>query len=249
MFGLFPEDIAQLTGWALYLSIFLLPFIQEDAAVIGAATASMLGLAPTSFLVAAILSGLIASDAWKYWIGRLARRYQWAHRFAEKPGVSVAGDLVRKEFLQTMLTARFVPGTRIPTYVACGFFKANYGKYLAVLMLTAAMYVAIMFTLFHLGGQVAGERAKVWLPVTAVALLVAYVAVRWFTHRQGRHGPMTPLTEERDHPLPGMPGFEGTPLEGHDLEGTRDSGPGIRDADVPSESGDPDPGSRNSSGG
>ncbi len=218
MFGFVPTDIAQLTGFALYLAIFLLPFIQEDAAVIGAATASIMGLAPTSFLVAAIISGLIASDAWKYWIGRLARRYNWAHKFAEKPGVSVAGDLVRKEFVQTMLTARFVPGTRIPTYVACGFFKANYAKYLVVLMLTAALYVAIMFTLFHVGGKVAGEQAKIWLPVTAVTLLVIYIAVRWYTHRQGRHGPMTPLTEQRDHPLPGMPGFEGTPLEGHESD-------------------------------
>lgn len=213
MFGLIPDDFAHLTGWALYLSIFLLPFVQEDAAVIGAATASIMGLAPTTFLVAAILSGLVASDAWKYWVGRLARRYPWAHRFAEKPGVSVAGDLVRKEFVQTMLTARFVPGTRIPTYIACGFFKADYLKYLLVLVLTASMYVAIMFTLFHVGGAVAGEQAKIWLPILAVSLLIGYIGIRWMTHRQGQHGPMTPLTEDRDHPLPGMPGFEGTPLE------------------------------------
>ena len=218
MFGLIPDDIVALTGWALYLSIFFLPFIQEDAAVIGAATASIMGLAPTPFLVAAILTGLVFSDGWKYWIGRLARRYDWAHKFAEKPGVSVAGDLVRKEFIQTMLTARFVPGTRIPTYVACGFFKANYAKYVLTLILTASLYIGIMFTLFHVGGAVAGEQAKVWLPVTAVTLLVLYVAFRWSTHRQGQHGPMTPLTEERDHPLPGMPGFEGTPLEGHEGE-------------------------------
>lgn len=217
MFGI-TEDFSQLTGFALYLAIFALPFIQEDAAVIGAATASMLGLAPTTFLVAAILSGLIASDAWKYWVGRLARRYEWAHKFAEKPGVSVAGDLVRKEFIQTMLTARFVPGTRIPTYVACGFFKAHYGKYVLALIFTASLYVAIMFTLFHVGGAVAGESAKFWLPAIAVTVLVIYVAIRWQTHRRGEHGPMTPLTEERDHPLPGMPGFNGTPLEGHPAE-------------------------------
>ncbi len=117
-----------------------------------------------------------------------------------------------------MLTARFVPGTRIPTYVACGFFKAHYGKYLVVLFMTASIDVAIMFTLFHVGGAVAGEKAKLWLPAIAVTLLVIYVAVRWATHRQGQHGPMTPLTEERDHPLPGMPGFDGTPLEGHEGE-------------------------------
>lgn len=218
MFGLIPDDIATLTGWALYLAIFALPFIQEDAAVIGAATASILGLAPTSLLVAAILGGLVFSDAWKYWVGRLARRYAWAHKFAEKPGVSVAGDLVRKEFVQTMLTARFVPGTRIPTYVACGFFKAHYGKYVLTLVGTASLYVAIMFTLFHVGGAVAGEKAKIILPVIAVTVLACYVAFRWYTHRRGEHGPMTPLTEERDHPLPGMPGFEGTPYEGHEGE-------------------------------
>lgn len=217
MFGI-SEDFTQLTGFALYFAIFALPFLQEDAAVIGAATASMLGLAPTPYLVVAIIAGLMASDGWKYWIGRLARRYEWAHKFAEKPGVSVAGDLVRKEFIQTMLTARFVPGTRIPTYVACGFFRAHYGKYLIVLFMTASMYVAIMFTLFHVGGAVAGERAKFWLPAIAVTLLAAYIGVRWYTHRQGKHGPMTPLTEERDHPLPGMPGFDGTPLEGHEEE-------------------------------
>ncbi len=217
MFGI-SEDFTHLTGFALYFAIFALPFLQEDAAVIGAATASMLGLAPTPYLVVAIIAGLMASDGWKYWIGRLARRYEWAHKFAEKPGVSVAGDLVRKEFIQTMLTARFVPGTRIPTYVACGFFRAHYGKYLIVLFMTASMYVAIMFTLFHVGGAVAGERAKFWLPAIAVTLLAAYIGVRWYTHRQGKHGPMTPLTEERDHPLPGMPGFDGTPLEGHEEE-------------------------------
>ncbi len=215
MFGI-PEDFTHLTGFALYFAIFALPFLQEDAAVIGAATASIMGLAPTHYLIAAIIIGLMASDAWKYWIGRLARRYEWAHKFAEKPGVSVAGDLVRKEFIQTMLTARFVPGTRIPTYVACGFFKANYVKYLFVLLITASMYVAIMFTLFHVGGAVAGEKAKFWLPVIAVLTLAGYIAIRWATHRKGQHGPMTPLTEERDHPLPGMPGFDGTPLEGHE---------------------------------
>ncbi|MFZ5617247.1 MAG: DedA family protein [Pseudomonadota bacterium] len=217
MFGI-TEDFSHLTGLALYFAIFALPFLQEDAAVIGAATASILGLAPTTFLVMAILCGLVASDAWKYWVGRLARRYEWAHKFAEKPGVSVAGDLVRKEFVQTMLTARFVPGTRIPTYVACGFFRAHYGKYVLTLVFTASMYVAIMFTLFHVGGAVAGEKAKFWLPAIAVCALAAYVAYRWTTHRKGQHGPMTPLTEERDHPLPGMPGFEGTPLEGHEGE-------------------------------
>ena len=202
MFGLEVADMAMMSGWALYLIIFLTPFWQEDVAVIAAATASLSGAAPTVFIVIAILSGLVASDAWKYWVGRLARLYEWAHKFAEKPGVSIAGDLVRKEFVQTMLTARFVPGTRIPTYVACGFFKAPYGKYLVVLVGTAALYVAIVFVLFHSVGAVIGEKAKFWLPAIAVICLAIYICVRWFNHVNKHEGPMTPLSNEFDHPIP-----------------------------------------------
>jgi hypothetical protein len=80
-------------------------------------------------------------------------------------------------------------------------------------MLTASIYVAIMFTLFHTVGAVAGERATFWLAVVAVAALASYVLVRWFNHVNKHEGPMTPLTAEFDHPMPDMPGFEGNPLE------------------------------------
>ncbi|WDI30609.1 hypothetical protein PUV54_11650 [Hyphococcus flavus] len=205
--------MAMLTGWALYAAIFFTPFIQEDIAVIGAATASLHDAAPTALILPAVLTGLVCSDAWKYWMGRLARRYEWAHRFAEKPGVSIAGDLINKEFMQTMLTARFVPGTRIPAYIAAGFFKAEYAKYILTLTATATLYVAIMFALFHSVGAVAGEEAKIWLPVMAVLILACYVAYRWVTHRNNKAGPMTPLSEEQDHPMPDMPGFDDTPYE------------------------------------
>lgn len=220
MFGFEVGDMALMTGWVLYLSIFILPFIQEDAAVIGAATASITGAAPTWIILVAILTGLVGSDAWKYWLGRLARSRAWAHKFAEKPGVSVAGDLVRTEFLQTMLTARFVPGTRIPTYIACGFFKADYARYILVLTMTATLYVAIWFGMFHTVGAVAGEQAKFWLPAIAVVCLAIYILVRWFNHTAKHEGPMTPLTKEFDHPMPDMPGFEGNPLEEKNEEET-----------------------------
>ena len=218
MFGIEVADIGTMNHWVLFGALFLTPFLQEDFGVILAAAASLAGAAPTAFLAVAILTGLVASDAWKYWMGRLARRYQWAHKFAEKPGVSIAGDLIRKEFMQTMLTARFVPGTRIPTYIAAGFFKADYPRYILTLMFTASLYICVVFGLFHTVGLVAGEEAIAWLPFVAIGILLSYVLFRWINHKRRHEGVMTPLSKELDHPMPGMPGFEGTPLEKDEKE-------------------------------
>ena len=202
MFGLDGDAILNLSGWMLYAGIIALPFLQEDVAVVAAATASLVGAAPIALLFGAILIGLTASDVWKYWVGYFARKHQWAHKFAEKKGVSVAGDLVRNELGKTLYMARFVPGTRIPTYVACGFFTIPYLKFCAVVVLTAFTYVSITFALFHTVGAVAGEQAKYWLPAIAVTAVGGYVLVRWLRHRNNRAGPMTPLSDEFDHPLP-----------------------------------------------
>ncbi|MEL7488444.1 MAG: hypothetical protein AAGJ87_14655, partial [Pseudomonadota bacterium] len=102
MFGIDADTIMTLSGVALYASIFALPFFQEDVAVIAAATASLAGAGSTTVLFVVILAGLTASDVWKYWVGWFARHHNWAHKFAEKPGVSVAGKLVRNELYQTL---------------------------------------------------------------------------------------------------------------------------------------------------
>lgn len=194
-----PENLFLMSGWTLYVLIFLTPFIQEDAAVIGAATASISGAGEPYLIFATVLAGLTASDIWKYWLGWAARRYEWAHKFAEKPGVSVAGKLVDEELVKTLFTARFVPGTRIPTYLACGFFLTPYVRFVLWVMATATVYVMIMFALFHLVGEVAGEKAKLWLPLIAVAVLGSYILFRYLRHRADRDkGPMTPLSDAGD---------------------------------------------------
>ncbi len=173
------DSIFMMSGWTLYLVIFLLPFVQEDAAVIGAATASITGAGPVLLIFIAILAGLSASDVWKYWLGWAARRYEWAQNIAEKPGVSVAGNLVRDDLIKTLFAARFVPGTRIPTYLACGFFKISYLRFVIWVILTATLYVSLTFGLFHLVGEVAGEKAKFWLPLIALTIIGGYIGYRY----------------------------------------------------------------------
>lgn len=165
-----------MTAWLVYLGLFLAPFLQEDAAVIGAASLMSMetGTNPTTAFIVTLL-GLTVSDVWKYWAGRLARTQRWAHRFAEKPAVAAAEAKVVGNLGAALMTARFVPGTRIPLYVASGFFKAPFWKFFAFVVASGALYLGLFFAAFEILGAVAGERAKIYLPLIGLAIVLVVV--------------------------------------------------------------------------
>jgi len=177
--------------WAVYLCIFAAPFVQEDAAVIAAASLSLgeTGSGPAIFGAVAI--GLIASDLWKYWLGRAARSREWAARFAQKPSVVRAESAVVRKLGATLMAVRFVPGARIALYIAAGFFNASWPRFAGWIVVSAVCYVAAIFALFHLIGAVAGAQARLWLPIFAFAALLGYLLYRKVRAKQRAAGAET----------------------------------------------------------
>ncbi len=161
--------------WGIYLCLLIAPFVQEDAAVIGAASASSIGMGEPVWLFVSLIVGLSASDLWKYWAGRAARTRHWAEKFAQKDGVQAAKGKVLKRLGHTLMAVRFIPGTRIPTYVAAGFFKAPFGAFSLWVVLSGMLYGFIVFALFHALGEVGGTRIKTIMPIIAITLVVVLI--------------------------------------------------------------------------
>jgi len=178
-------------SWYLYLGIFVGPFVQEDAAVIAAATLSASDSQhfPTVFFV--ILFGLFASDIWKYWIGYSAHASSRARKWAETDKVMMMQDRVERHAVTTLLTARFLPLARVPAYIACGYFKMNYAKFCAIIFMTALLYCIVIFAAIQLLGEVFGERMEVVLGLIAggvVLLLVGTLGIRAWLHNDAKSG-------------------------------------------------------------
>ena len=163
-------------SWYLYLGIFIGPFVQEDAAVIAAATLSASDPQHFPLVFFVILFGFFASDAWKYWIGFSAHASPRARKWAEKDKVMNMGERVNRHALTTLLAARFVPLARIPAYVACGYFKMNYLKFCAIIFITALTYCTVIFGIIHLLGEIFGERIEIILGLVAGAVILALVS-------------------------------------------------------------------------
>lgn len=162
--------------WGIYALVAISPFIQEDAAIISAAAASASGTGSTQLLFVILLTFLSISDLWKYWLGRLAHTHEFGRKFAEKPGVQAAQKQVVERLGVSLITARFVPGTRVPLYIACGFFKAPFHRVAFFVITSAFIYCSIAFTLFHRLGDVAGDQIHKYAPIIAVIIVICVIS-------------------------------------------------------------------------
>ncbi|HFE37402.1 MAG TPA: hypothetical protein ENK06_03145, partial [Gammaproteobacteria bacterium] len=115
------DFIADSSIWLLYLGLFIGPFVQEDTAVITAASLSVSNPENWIGIFIAILAGLITSDSWKYWLGWAAKHHKWAQKFAKRDRILKLKDTVLKHSIKTLIAVRFLPMARIPTYLATGF--------------------------------------------------------------------------------------------------------------------------------
>jgi len=174
-------------SWILYLGIFFGPFVQEDAAVIAAASLSAADASHFPVIFFIILAGLFVSDIWKYWIGYAAHTSARARAYADREHVAEFSDKVRRNLFMTLLTARFVPLARVPVYVACGYFKVSYPKFCLIIFFTALPYCVLIFALCHGLGEVFGDRIE--YIILSIGIAVATIAVSAYFIRRAKKRP------------------------------------------------------------
>ncbi len=172
--------------WGIYAMLVLAPFVQEDAAVIAAASAFSLNLGDPVLLFLSIVIGLTASDLWKYWAGRLGRLHKKASGVAANKKVMLVRDKVVNSLGLTLMATRFVPGTRIPVYLASGFFKVPFDRFAFWIVVSGAVYSLLAFLLFHFLGEVGGSKAKAFAPLVAIFIVIIILLVQWFRNRAQR---------------------------------------------------------------
>lgn len=158
----------------LYLCFFLLPFLQEDVSILGAASACASGLGDPFLGFLFTAAGLTTSASLKYWLGRAATSREWAKKYAQNPKILKAGDNVKTNLGKSLFMARFISAVRIPFYIGAGFFSVSFPKFLFFVATSAVLYLAIAFGLFHIFGEIAGDKLKIYLPLFAIILLVIY---------------------------------------------------------------------------
>lgn len=137
----------------LMLVIILGAFISEDGATITAATLSATNLLDPRLAFFSAFTGLWAGDFGVYVLSRSMgpslRRHRWFSRWAKERN-SEKTEPSHSDGQLSLVVSRFLPGTRLPAYVAAGLRRMPIQVFLTITALTAFAWVSLVFRVVRL---------------------------------------------------------------------------------------------------
>ncbi len=156
-------------GGAEAAAVFGLTFVTEDAAVLSGAALAAGGVLPWPMAFAACFLGIWLGDLWLY---GMARRFgaPFAKRFGVAPALERSRGWFEKRGSLVLIAVRFLPGLRLPSYLAAGAMRFSLTLFTFVTGIAAALWVGLVF----IGGHVFGA----WLAMGAVSVAGASVVMR-----------------------------------------------------------------------
>src|SRR5207249_4403094 len=80
-------------------------------------------------------------------VGRPMMHLSWARRFVDPVAVARSEQWFADKGAWLLLSSRFVPGTRLPTYLAAGFLRLPFGRFLFLTGTAVALWTVGIFLL------------------------------------------------------------------------------------------------------
>src|SRR5262249_12615060 len=138
--------------WMAYtqaLTLGLLTFVQEDVPTVSAALLAAAGHLPWAVGFSGVFFGIWVGDALLYLlargVGRPLLRHAWARRFFNRAAVERSEHWFATKGTWLLLSSRFVPGTRLPTYLAAGFLRVPFSRFLLLTGAAVALWTLGIF--------------------------------------------------------------------------------------------------------
>ncbi|MBI1239760.1 MAG: hypothetical protein GC199_10525 [Alphaproteobacteria bacterium] len=172
--------IAVVAAWfsgeaALLLALFLATFVLEDAATVSAALLASGGMVSTGPALAVLYAGIFLGDLGLYALGFLAGRNKRLRKWIGIGRIRVGRRWLGRRLVPALIGARFVPGLRLPTYTASGFFQVSFVTFALVAAGAAGLWTTGLFCLVYLFGETVLPNVGPWRWV--LAALVVFIII------------------------------------------------------------------------
>ncbi len=162
----------------LFLGIMLLTFLLEDAVALASGLLASQMLIDPAVALSALVVGTVVGDLGLYAIGRYAAETRLGRRLGSARGVSHATEWLASRSCVAVAAARFVPGLRLPVYLAGGYAALPFGRFAAIVAATCLLWTPGIFFLAHSAGSASTDIVHA-IALVGFAILLITLAAKW----------------------------------------------------------------------
>ncbi len=158
-------------------------FVLEDPTTIGCGLLVADGKMafPTAYLGVSL--GIAIGDLGLYWLGKVLGVRVIRRGWVSGSRVDKARRWFKRNLVSAVVVSRFVPGMRLPTYLAAGMFGAPVWRFLGIALGASLVWTLLLLRLtIFLGHAVLPLLGRLKWPVAIGAILV-FAAVQWLLGR------------------------------------------------------------------
>ena len=138
-------------------AIILLSFVSEDAATISSALSIFGGPINWPLGFASCFAGIWLGDLGLYslarCLGKPILQSRWVARFTDPAAIARCQKTFTERGSMALLASRFVPGTRLPTYLAAGLLSMPVAQFAIVTAIAALLWIGGIFAIAKLLGS------------------------------------------------------------------------------------------------
>jgi len=144
------------------IAIILLSFVSEDAATVSSALSIFGGPISWPLGFSACFVGIWLGDLGLYslarCLGKTILQTNWVARFADAAAIESCQKKFNQRGSVALFVSRFVPGTRLPTYLAAGLLSMPPVRFALITGLAALLWIGGIFAIVKL----LGSQALIW---------------------------------------------------------------------------------------
>lgn len=164
----------------LALAIVLGTFFLEDPTTVIVGMLAADGVISIPLALCSLYAGIIIGDIGLYCIGRFASTHPRLAHYVDHEFVAPFRAWIETRFVLTVFSARFIPGARLPTYAASGFFRSP----LSTFVITAIGATSIWTTFLFFASYWFGSATSEWIGPVRWSVAIAFVLALFLI---GRH--------------------------------------------------------------
>lgn len=165
----------------LALLIALATLLSEDLACIAAGILAAKGWLPFPFAIGGAAIGIYAGDLGLYGLGYLSQKkkqhWKWLDRLASDKHINRGRGLFERYGTSWIFLSRFLPGSRLPSYVAAGAVRWSFPRFASALAIAVTIWTPILVGLAFYSGQktlsiIEGYQKKVYPTLFLLAFVL-----------------------------------------------------------------------------